>query len=263
MAPSLPTAASKGHAELRAGGFRAGFADALPILFGYFAVGFTVAVAAIANGHPVWSPVLLSLTHVSGTSQGAIANGVSFHGGAIPGLGELALLCLALNLRYVLLALAVAQRLGPGVTIRQRLVLAMGITDEIVAMAVLRPPSLTFPYLMGLFASSYLGWNAGTVLGAFGTSLLPAASLKPLGIALYAMFIAIVTPEARKSRATLFCVAVAAATSVALNLLPAGTRPSPAMSTLLAGVAAAALGAFLFPLNGQGEPEESSEKGAP
>ena len=231
----------------RAGGFRAGFADALPILFGYFAVGFTVAVAAVANGHPVWSPVLLSLTHVSGTSQGAIANGVAFRDGPVPGLGELALLCLALNLRYVLLALAVAQRLGQEVTLRKRLAIAMGITDEIVAMAVSRPLKLTFPYFMGLFASSYIGWNAGTLLGAYGTTLLPADSFKPLGIALYAMFIAIVTPEAKKSRATLLCVAVAAAVSVALNLLPADARPSSAMSTLIAGVAAAALCAFLFP----------------
>ncbi len=241
------------------GGFRAGFADALPILFGYFAVGFTVAVAAVANGHPVWSPVLLSLTHVSGTSQGAIANGVTFRAGPVPGLGELALLCLALNLRYVLLALAVAQRLGPGVTLRRRLAMAMGITDEIVAMAVSRPLPLAFPYFMGLFASSYLGWNAGTLLGAFGTTLLPAASLKPLGIALYAMFIAIVTPAARKSRATLFCVAVAAVISVSLGLLPAEARPSPAVATLIAGVVAAALGALIFPMQAAVEDEQKGE----
>ena len=54
--------------------FRRGFADALPICFGYFAVGFTVALAAVVNGHPLWSPILLSLTHVSGTSQGAIVD---------------------------------------------------------------------------------------------------------------------------------------------------------------------------------------------
>ena len=50
-----------------AASFGRGFADALPICFGYFAVGFTVAVAAVVHGHPVWSPLLLSLTHVSGT----------------------------------------------------------------------------------------------------------------------------------------------------------------------------------------------------
>ena len=70
--------------------FGRGFRDALPICFGYFAVGFTVAVAAVVHGHPVWSPVLMSLTHVSGTSQGAIAGRVDFTAGALPFVYDIA-----------------------------------------------------------------------------------------------------------------------------------------------------------------------------
>ena len=227
--------------------FRRGFADALPICFGYFAVGFTVALAAVVNGHPLWSPILLSLTHVSGTSQGAIVDHVNLATGVSSGFGELVLLCVALNLRYVLLALAVAQRLGPGVGLGRRLVLAMGITDENVALAVSRPFALGFPYLAGLFLSSYLGWNGGTLLGALGASLLPGSALAPLGIALYAMFIAIVVPAARASRPTLLCVALGAGLNAALALLPASVRPSAGVSILLAGSVAAAACAALFP----------------
>lgn len=227
--------------------FRKGFIDAMPILLGYFAVGFTVAVAAIANGHPIWSPILLSLTHISGTSQGAIVNNVVFKSSAIPGLGELLLLCMALNLRYVLLSLAVAQKLNPSTSIPKRLLLACGITDEIVAVAISQPVTLTFTYVLGLFVSSYLGWNAGTIVGAFGTTLLPASLLAPLAIALYAMFIAIVTPMAKKSKPALLCVALAAFINIILHILPEAIQPKDSIAILISGTIAAAIGAIIYP----------------
>ena len=231
--------------------FRRGFADALPICFGYFAVGFAVAAAAVANGHPAWSPVLQSLTHLSGPSQGAFSHR------AIPGPPgggwELVLLCVGLNLRYVLLALALAQRLPENLGLGRRLLAACAVTDENVALAVSRPFALSFPYLAGVFASSYLGWNAGNALGAAGTSLLPASALAPLGIALYAMFVAIVVPAARASRATLLCVALAALGNALLRLLPEGARLSPPLAILASGVAAAGLCAWLFPAPAAGK----------
>ena len=225
--------------------FRRGFADALPICFGYFAVGFTIAAAAVANGHPVWSPVVQSLTHLSGTSQGAIAKRVI--PGPDGGFWELALLCVGLNLRYVLLSLSLAQRLPAGVGLGRRLLAAASVTDENVALAVSRPFAPTFSYLGGILLSSYLGWNAGNALGALGTSLLPASALAPLGIALYAMFVAIVVPAAKALRPTLLCVALAALLHVGLRLLPEGVRPSPSLSILSAGVAAAAASAWIAP----------------
>jgi predicted branched-subunit amino acid permease len=227
--------------------FRKGFIDAMPILLGYFAVGFTVAVAAIANGHPVWSPILLSLTHVSGTSQGAIVNNIVFKSASIPGLGELVLLCMALNLRYILLSLAVAQKLEPSTSTPKRLLLACGITDEIVAVAISQPVTLTFKYVLGLFVSSYIGWNLGTVVGAFGTTLLPTSLLAPLSIALYAMFIAIVTPMAKKSRPILLAVTLAAVINITLHTFPSRLHLKDSVAILLSGITAAAICSFIYP----------------
>lgn len=234
--------------------FRRGFVDDLPVFFGYFAVGFTVAVAAVAKGMPLWSPILLSLTHVSGTSQGAIVEGVRVVDGVASAAGDVLFACLALNLRYVLLSLAVAQRLAPDATLPRRLVLAMGITDENVALAVARHASGDFPgglpwrYMLGVLASSYLGWNLGTVAGAYGAHLLPADRLAPLGIALYAMFVAIVVPAVRGSRRMLACVALAAASNLVLTLVPAfAARLSPSVAMLVSGTAAALAGAALWP----------------
>ncbi len=225
--------------------FRTGFIDALPICFGYFAVGFAIAAAAVAGGHPVWSPFVQSITQLSGTSQGAISNR------AIPGpeggFWELVLLCVGLNLRYALLSLALAQKLSPGIGLGKRLFVALSITDENTALAISRPFAPTVPYMAGILVSSALGWDIGNLLGALGTSLLPASALAPLGIALYAMFVAIVMPKARASRATLLCVALAALVNCLLRLLPDGARPAPALAMLIAGVGAAALSAWLFP----------------
>lgn len=233
--------------------FGRGFADALPICFGYFAVGFTVAVAAVVHGHPVWSPLLMSVTHVSGTSQGAIAGRVDFAAGPAAGWWEVALLCLALNLRYVLLALALAQKLGPGTGLWKRLLLAYGVTDENVALAVSRPFALSFRYLAGLMLSSWLGWNAGTALGAYGAAWLPAGRLEPLGIALYAMFVAIIVPAAKASRPMLLCVVLAAAANAGMAMLPVGWRPPAGPAMLVAGVLAAAVCAWWFPAEGKEE----------
>lgn len=232
--------------------FRRGFADALPICFGYGAVSFALSAAALAHGHPAWSPLLLSLTHLSGTSQGAIIGKVDFASPSASAFAEIAMLCVALNLRYVLLAAAVAQKLPAGTGLRGRIVAALAVTDEITAVAVSRPFAVTVPYVGGLLASSALGWNAGTALGLAGTSLLPERLVAPLGIALYAMFAAIVVPAAKASRRTLACVAAAAALNAALAVLPAAVRPSPGFAILVSGVAAAAAVAAFWPAEGAG-----------
>lgn len=226
-------------------GFRRGFADALPICFGYAAVGFAVAAAAVANGHPAWAPVLQSFTHLSGTSQGAIAR----H--PLPGpkgaFWSLALLCLGLNARYLLLSLALAQKLPPGIGFARRAAIAAAVTDENVALAVSRPFAPAFRYVMGVLASSGLGWALGNTLGAVGTSLLPPAAVAPLGIALYAMFVAIVVSAARGSFPLLLCVALAAVTNTTLASFVPAAASAPALSVLASGVAAAAASALAFP----------------
>lgn len=232
--------------------FRRGFADALPICFGYAAVSFALSAAALAHGHPAWSPLLLSLLHFSGTSQGATIGKVDFASPSGAAFAEVAMLCVALNLRYVLLSVAVSQKLPPGTGLRGRLLAALAVTDEISAVAVSRPFRITVPYVGGLLASSALGWNAGAALGVAGTSLLPERLVAPLGIALYAMFAAIVVPAAKASRRTLVCVAAAAALNAALSALPAAARPSPGFAILVSGVAAAAAVAAFRPASGAG-----------
>lgn len=224
-------------------GFQRGLLDALPIFFGYFAVAFAFGISCHQNGHPIWSPILMSMTHVSGTGQFAVANllekGSTYF--------AVVLAVLVFNLRYVLMALAVAQRLPSSIGAGKRMLIAMGDTDEIVGVAVKQAQPLSFPYYSGLTVCSWMGWVGGTVLGAWDcTSGIMSESLQQsLGLALYAMFLAIIVPEARKSRPVLFCVVLAAVGSIGLRLLPTGLDVG--WITLIAGVSSAVLAAFLFP----------------
>ncbi len=224
-------------------GFRKGLVDALPIFFGYFAVAFAFGISCCQNGHPFWSPVLMSMTHVSGTGQFAVVNLLEKHGTYF----AIVLAVFVFNLRYVLMALAVAQRLPASVGLARRLLVAVGDTDEIVGVAVRAPRPLAFPYYMGLTACSWTGWVGGTLLGAWDrtSGLMPVALQRALGIALYAMFLAIILPEMRKSRPALLCTGLAALASVGLRLVPTGLDVG--WLTLIAGVSSAVLAAVLFP----------------
>lgn len=224
-------------------GFGKGFVDALPIFFGYLAVGFAFGFKCGQNGHPFWSPALMSMTHISGTGQFAVADQLEKGGTYF----AVVLAVLALNLRYVLMALAVAQRLPASVGFLRRLVVAMGDTDEIVGVAVKQTKPLTFSYYLGLTACSWLGWVGGTLLGAWDVTrdLMSVPLQKSLGLALYAMFLAIILPEARGNRPALLCVGLAAVLSTGLRLLPTGLDAG--WIVLIAGVSSAVVAAVLYP----------------
>ena len=107
-----------------------GMIDALPIFFGYLSVGFAFGIYAIKSGFPIWSPILMSLTHLSGTGQFALVK-VANNGG---GIFEICFAISVLNIRYILMALSISQRLSPSISLKQRLLIAMADTDEIIAV---------------------------------------------------------------------------------------------------------------------------------
>ncbi len=242
--------------------FRRGLADALPIFFGYLSVGFAFGILSVTYGHPAWSPVLMSATQLSGTGQFAVIN--FLHAGS--SLGAVLTAVIVFNLRYILMALAVAQRLDVDIGTGKRLLMAMGDTDEIVGVALAKSSAssgkIGFAYFMGLTACSYAGWVTGTLLavGPWTGDILSERLVAALGIALYAMFCAIILPATRKSRAALLCVGLAAALNVGLRLAKIGLDGG--WITLLSGVASAAVAAALFPKEPEGGATDKTGKEA-
>ena len=223
--------------------FAQGFRDGMPIAMGYLSVSFAFGMLAREAGLHAGVAVITSLTSVTGTGQFAgvemLAKGIS--------LTQIACTVLIINLRYLLMSLSLCQRLDPAMSIPQRLLVAFGNTDEIFAVAMSQNKILKLPYMLGLMTSPILGWGLGTLIGSVAGGLLPMAVRAALGIAIYAMFLAIVIPPARASKAVLVILLAGAGLNALLRYAPGLSSIPSGWAMIISGIAGAALGAWRFP----------------
>lgn len=239
---------------------KTGIRDGLPIALGYFAVSIAFGVATVGYGFPVWTPILISLTNFTGSGQ---ALGVQLLASGTATLAELLVAMIAINLRYALMSVSVGQMLERGIGTPRRMLLAFGMTDENFAVAVSRGKEITFGYMLALEITSFVGWIAGTAVGALVGSFLPEIVMVAFRIALPAMFVAIIIPPCRTSRAALFVVLLATALSCAFYYIPGLNTLSKGWVYVICGVTSAVAGALLFPVRDDGKGGSSAEPPAP
>lgn len=220
-----------------------GIRDGLPIALGYLSVSFTFGMAASAAGLNWMEAVVISATNLTSAGQFAGLALIQSQAAMI----ELALTTLVINLRYSLMSLSLAQKLDPALTTLQKGLLAFGNTDEIFAVAISQPV-IRFPYMFGLMIMPFLGWTGGTLLGCLFSTLLPEAVRSAFGVAIYGMFIAIVCPAARQLRPVAVVALSAVMLSTVIRICPLLSWISEGFSIILCTLAAAALGAALYPV---------------
>lgn len=231
--------------------FRRGLEGGVPIGLGYLSISFTFGIMAVSYGFDWWQAVLISMTTL--TSAGQLASiGVM----TVPGQYlELLISQLTINVRYSFMSLSLSQKTAPAFSGVKRWLLGFFMTDEIFAVASAEKEVST-KFFLGLSVMPYFGWALGTLLGSVLGSVLPAVLLNALCLAIYGMFIAIVAPVARKSRAVLAVAVVAAVLHVLFYYLPVLSRIPSGLSISITAVAAAVLGAFLFPIKERAEAQE-------
>ena len=233
--------------------FVRGVKDGFPICLGYFSVSFAYGMTAVLSGMPLWAAVMISLTNLTSAGQFAGTN-LLLAGG---GMGELGLTTLIINMRYFLMSLSVSQKVEEKMPMLQRLAVAFGITDEIFAVSMQHPGSLTTRYMVGLISTPVLGWVGGTLFGGAATSVMPAAVSNALGIALYGMFIAIIIPPAREHFSVLFTVLLATAASVICSYVPILKDLTGGWVIIMITIGVSAISAWLFPIK-ETEQEETA-----
>lgn len=231
--------------------FRRGMRDGISIALGYLSVSFSFGILSVQSGLTVWQAVLISLTNL--TSAGQVA-GVGLIA-ANASMFELFLAELVINIRYALMSLVLSQKADASFRMPHRLLASYGITDEIFAVASIQKEPVKPAYMYGLILVPFIGWSLGTWLGAAAGTILPEQITNALGIALYGMFLAIILPPARKSRAILAVISVAAVISVLLHYFVSWMSGGFAM--ILAALAASVFGAVFFPI-----PENADAKEA-
>lgn len=226
--------------------FTAGIKAGLPIGLGYFAVSIAIGMYWAQGKLPPLSSAVFSLTSVSSTGQFAGITIIAARGGLV----ELAVTTALVNLRYLLMSTSLSQRLTSTnprpVGSLKRMVMALGVTDEIYAINIGRA-HVGFAHYLGSMILPIVGWVSGTLVGAYVGEALPKAVENAAGILLYAMFIAIVMPPFKQSSQVKMVVAIAAGTSVGLAFAPVVSQLSSGWRIIIATLVAAGIGATFFP----------------
>ena len=230
--------------------FARGMYHGIPISLGYLSVSFGFGIKAVQSGLSVIAASLISATNLTSAGQAAGVDIIAAGGALI----EMILVQLVINMRYSLMALSLSQRLDSSFTMPHRFAVSFGITDEIFAVSSAQKGRLRPAYMYGLIFVAFIGWVAGTALGAAAGEILPASLCGALGIMLYGMFIAIIVPPARKQSSILLVILIAAAISILFRYVL--TAVSGGFAIIISAVAASALGALLFPIEDKEEDAE-------
>ena len=226
--------------------------DGVPIALGYLAVSFAFGIIATSAGLSAFEAVLISMFNVTSAGQLAAVPIISGGGGYI----ELIATQLVINLRYFLMSTSLSQRLGASVRTGDRFVVSFMNTDEIFATAVSKSSLLGRKYLYFLIPLPYLGWTAGTALGAIAGNVLPEILVDALGMALYAMFIAIILPVAKGSASTALCILISAILSAVFYFVPLLSAIPSGFTIIIIAVTVSLIFALVAPHADDGEAAE-------
>ena len=235
--------------------FLEGLRDGTPIGLGYFAVAFSLGIAARNAGLTAFQGFVASMLCVASAGEYALFTMI----GAGASYLELALLTLITNSRYFLMSCSLSQRIDPNMKNYHRYLVGAVITDEIFGITIARPGYLEPAYNYGAIVASVPAWAIGTALGILMGNLLPARIVSALSVALYGMFLAIIVPPTKKSLAVALCVVLGFFCSwlfSAVEVLAAAITPGT--RTILLTVVLSAAMALIFPLKKKEEDADAA-----
>ena len=223
--------------------YKKGLKDGIPIGLGYLSVSFTFGIMAISLGLNSWQALLISMLTLTSAGQlAAISIMVN------PGrYFEMFVTQFTINVRYAFMGIVLSQKRDSKFNGIWKWLLAFFITDEIFAIASIKK-EVSRIYLLGLSTLPYFGWALGTLLGTLIGVIVPEFIMHALCLAIYGMFIAIITPVAKENNKVLITVIIASVFSILfffvpiLNLVPSGIAIS------LSAIFAALICALLFPI---------------
>ena len=229
--------------------FKQGLKDGIPIGLGYLAVSFSLGIAAKAAGLTPIQGFVVSLLCMA--SAGEYVGFMSIAAGAA--YIEIAIATLIANARYLLMSTAMSQRMESKLSIKHRLLMAFGITDELFGIAIARPGYLNPYYSYGAFITSAIPWALGTSLGIIAGNMLPARLVSAFSVALYGMFLAVIIPPAKKDKVIAGLILICFAAGYAATLLPVLKDMTDGTRTIILTVVIASLAAILFPRDSETE----------
>jgi 4-azaleucine resistance transporter AzlC len=191
-----------------------------PIFLGYAPVGAAFGLAATAAGFSVLQAVACSGLAIAGAGQ--------FIGLAALASGNLVSALVAtgvVNLRYLLFSATMAPHLA-GVPRWHQGLLAFTLTDETFAINIAdaREGRADRFSMLGVGAISWLGWTAGTLVGALAGSSIGNPDAWGVQFAMPAMFVALLVGQLT-GRREYIAAGIAAVAALALSAVLPGQWP--------------------------------------
>lgn len=182
--------------------FIRGMKAGVPIALGYFAVSFSLGIAAKAVGLTPFQGFLASLLNSASAGEYALFSLI----GAGASLVELVFVTIVANGRYLLMSCALGQKFPEDTPLIHRFGVGFYITDEIFSLSITTPGKLN-PFInYGAIAVAVPAWSVGTALGIVAGNILPANIVSALSVALYGMFIACFVPPAKANKILLCAI---------------------------------------------------------
>lgn len=226
-------------------GIKKGIKDGLPIGLGYLSVSFAFGVQASILAVPPLMSLLISMTNLTSAGQLAGLTIIASCGTIL----EIILTQLIINSRYFLMSLTLSQKIDENFSLFDRFFFSAFITDEIFAISSSKHGLINKKYFFGLVILPYVGWSAGTILGAIAGNFLPLQITNALGIALYAMFIAIIIPPSISIKGVFPAIIIASALSCAMHYIPLFDCLAVGFKYIICAILSALITAYFFPVN--------------
>lgn len=166
----------------------------IPIFIGYFPAAVAFGILAKNCELVLLESVMFSAVVFAGASQFIALNLL------MTGMGPagIILTTLLVNFRHFLMSASLSKRVGHFAK-KDLCLVAFGVTDEVFSVLSFKKGPLSKGYVLTLEMSAYSGWVSGTITGFIMGGFLPQMITSSMGVALYALLLAILLPEIKQS----------------------------------------------------------------
>jgi 4-azaleucine resistance transporter AzlC len=174
--------------------YKMGITKGIPIVMGYIPVAIAFGVLSKTIGISMLETFLFSAFVFAGASQFMALNLIALGVGA----GEIILATFLVNFRHFIMSASLVTKISKDLK-KYFPLMAFWNTDEVFSVLSFEKKELTKEFILGVQFSAYAAWVLGSLVGYVLGGIMPEILSASMGISLYALFVAILVPEIRKS----------------------------------------------------------------
>ncbi len=212
--------------------FKSGLQKGSSIAIGYMPVAFTFGLLAKSSGLSLFEAVGMSIFVFAGAAQYI---SLTLFAAGISGF-EIILTTFIVNIRHLLMSASICEKSADDPKWKKALY-SFFITDETFSVAAVQRGNIQAAFMLGVGLIAWSSWVFFSGIGYLVGSGLPTILQESMGIALYALFIGLLVPSARKSLKVILLASIAAVVNSILTFnTPLSTGWTIILSTLIAAV---------------------------